>query len=101
MSDAAEFSYQPPLLPSRIVEDDVVRRNVCLGAQNWEPEDKFYIVTDALAAWFLRNWDAGGQPWVPLRDFDVDADFANWVDQQRDLNEIHNDDTTLVRIDTW
>jgi hypothetical protein len=101
MSDVAEFSYQPPLLPSRIAEDDVVRRNVCLGTQNWEPEDKFYIVTDALAAWFLRSWDAGEQPWAPLRDFDVDADFAAWVDQQRDLNKIHNDDTTLVRIDTW
>lgn len=101
MSDVAEFSYQPPLLPSRIAGDDVIRRNVCLGTQNWEPEDKFYIVTDALAAWFLRSWDAGKQPWVPLRDFDVDADFTAWVDQQRDLNKIHNDDTTLVRIDTW
>ena len=101
MGNAAEFSYQPPLLPSRIAEDDVVRRNVCLCAKDWEPEDSFYIVTDALAAWFLRNWEAGGKPWVPLRDFNVDADFAAWVDQQRDLNELHNDDTTLVRIDMW
>ena len=101
MSNAAEFSYQPPLLPSRTAEDDVVRRNVCLESQDWEPEDSFYIVTDALAAWFLRNWDAGGQPWGPLRDFNIDADFTAWVDQQRDRNEMHNDDTTLVRIDMW
>jgi hypothetical protein len=101
MSSAADFSYQPPLLPSRPVEDYIVRRNVCLGTQNWIPEDTFYIATDALAAWFLRTWEAGGKPWIPLRDFNVDADFATWVDQQRDLNEIHNDDTTLVRIDMW
>jgi hypothetical protein len=101
MSNAADFSYQPPLLPSRIAEDDIVRRNVCLEGRSWEPEDEFYIVTDALAAWFLRSWDAGGQPWVPLRDFSVNADFATWVDHQRDLNELGNDDTTLVRIDIW
>jgi hypothetical protein len=103
MTSAAEFSYQPPLLPSRIVEDEVVRRHVCLGTYDWEPEDRFYLATDALAAWFLRTWDAGGRPWEPLRDFYVDAglDFAAWVDEQRDLGAMHNDDTTLVRIDMW
>lgn len=101
LDDATEFSYQPPLLPSRMAENDVVRRNVCLGTQNWEPEDRFYIATDALAAWFLHNSNTGEQPWVPLRDFNVDVDFAAWVDQQRDLGEMHNDDTTLVRIDMW
>jgi hypothetical protein len=97
----AEFSYQTPLLPSKTTEDDVLRRNICLTGQTWEPEDTFYIATDALAAWFLRNWEAGQKPWIPLRDFNVDADFAAWVEQQRDLNEIHNDDTTLIRIDMW
>jgi hypothetical protein len=101
MSNAEEFSFQPPLLPSRATPDDVIRRNVCLGDQNWEPEDRFYIVTDALAAWFLRNWGAGGQPWEPLRDFTAESDFTAWVDEQRDHNEMHNDDTTLVRIDMW
>jgi hypothetical protein len=101
MDNAADFSYQPPLLPSRAVEDDVIRRNVYLGTKTWAPEDTFYIVTDALAAWFLRTWEAGGKPWVPLRDFNMDADFSTWVNQQRNLNEIHDDDTTLVRIDMW
>jgi hypothetical protein len=101
MGNAADFSYQPPLLPSRVAEDGIIRRNVCLGTENWEPEDRFYIVTDALAAWFLHNRDAGGKPWMPLRDFDENADFTSWVDRQRDLNEIHDDDTTLIRIDMW
>lgn len=101
IKNADEFSYQPPLLPSKVADDGALRRNICLGTQDWEPEDSFYIVTDALAAWFLRNWDAGGKPWVPLRDFNVDTDFATWVDRKRDLNELQNDDTTLVRIDIW
>jgi hypothetical protein len=102
ISDVAGFSYQPSLLPSRVVEDDVVFRHVCLKTGYWQPEDRFYIATDALAAWFLRSWQAEKRPWAILRDLDTEAglDFATWVDQQRDLGEMHDDDTTLVRIDT-
>ena len=32
---------------------------------------------------------------------DADLDFAAWVEQQRDIAEMHDDDTTLVRIDIW
>jgi hypothetical protein len=102
ISDAAAFSYQPPLLASRGAEDDALRRHINLKAHDWERGDSFYLATDALAAWFLRTNEAGGRPWEPLRDLDtVDAelDFAGWVDEKRDLGEMHNDDTTLVRID--
>ena len=102
ISDVTGFSYQPPLLPSRVAEDDVVLRHVCLKSGRWEQGDHFYIATDALAAWFLRSWQAEERPWAILRDLDTEAglDFATWVDQQRDLGEMHDDDTTLVRIDT-
>jgi hypothetical protein len=102
MSDAAEFSYQPPFLASRGVDSETLRRHINLKAHDWERGDSFYLATDALAAWFLRTIEAGGRPWEPLRDLDtLDAefDFAGWVDEQRDLGEMHNDDTTLVRID--
>lgn len=101
MSDAAAFSYQPPLLASRGVDDDALRRHISLEASDWERGDSFYLATDALAAWFLRTIEAEGRPWEPLRDFDAELDFAGWVDEQRDLGELHNDDTTLIRIDMW
>jgi hypothetical protein len=102
VDDAAAFSYQPPLLASRCGEDAILRRHIRLKAQDWERGDSFYIVTDALAAWFLRTFGAGGRPWEPLRDLDtLDAElsFEEWVEQQRDFGEMHDDDTTLVRID--
>jgi hypothetical protein len=71
-------------------------------ANDWERGDSFYLATDAIAAWFLRANEIGGRPWEALRDMDtVDAelDFAGWVDERRDLGEMHNDDTTLVRIE--
>jgi hypothetical protein len=102
VEDAAAFSYQPPLLASRGAEDAVLRRHIRLKAQDWERGDSFYIVTDALAAWFLRTLEAGDRPWEPLRDMDTqDAEltFEEWVEQQRNFGEMHDDDTTLVRID--
>jgi hypothetical protein len=102
MSDATSFTYQPPLLGSRGVDEAVLRRHVKITTQDWERGDSFYIMTDALAAWFLRLNESGSRPWEPLRDMDTldaELDFSDWVEQQRDLNQINNDDTTLVRID--
>jgi hypothetical protein len=102
MSDASAFTYQPPLLASRAVDDVVLYRNVRTTASDWEPGDSFYLATDALAAWFMRVSEADGRPWVPLRDMDTrdaELDFAGWVDQQRDFGQMNNDDTTLLRID--
>jgi len=102
MSDPSSFTYQPPLLGSRGVDDSVLRRHVKVTTRDWERGDSFYLVTDALAAWFLQVNESGGRPWEPLRDMDTldaELDFADWVEGQRDSNQMNNDDTTLIRID--
>ena len=104
MQDADDFSYQPPLLSSRGGDDSVIRRHVKSCAGDWDHEDTFYVVTDALAAWFLRSAGAGGRPWEPLRDLntsDFEIDFETWVNEQRDQGDMHDDDTTLVRVDVY
>ena len=102
MSDATSFTYQPPLLGSRGADESVLRRHVKVTTRDWESGDSFYLMTDALAAWFLRLNESGGRPWEPLRDMDtVDAalDFEGWVEERRDRDQMNNDDTTLVRVD--
>lgn len=102
ISDASSFTYQPPLLGSRGVDEAVLRRHVKVTTCDWERGDSFYLMTDALAAWFLRVNESGGRPWEPLRDMDTldaDLEFADWVERQRDLDQMNNDDTTLIRID--
>jgi hypothetical protein len=102
LSDASSFNYQPPLLGSRNVDEAVLRRHVKVMTRDWERGDSFYLMTDALAAWFLRTNESDGRPWEPLRDLDTsdaELDFGDWVDQQRDLDQLNNDDTTLIRID--
>lgn len=102
ISDPSAFNYQPALLGSRGVDDAVLRRHIKVINHDWERGDSFYLMTDALAAWFLRVNEAGGRPWAPLRDMDTldaELEFADWVDQQRDQGQLNNDDTTLIRID--
>jgi hypothetical protein len=102
ISDSSEFGYQPPLLGSRGLEEGVLRRHVRVATRDWEEGDSFYLMTDALAAWFLGTNETGRRPWEPLRDMDTrdaELDFADWVEEQRDQGSLANDDTTLIRID--
>lgn len=104
VTELSEFSNRPALLPSRpVVDDEVLLRNVNTSRGDWEPGDTFYVATDALAAWFLKSSCDGQRPWDPLRDLGtVDGmEFSAWVDMQRDLGELHDDDTTLVRVDLY
>jgi hypothetical protein len=102
LSEAAGFSFQPPLLASHQADSEVLLRHVRLTGSDWECGDSFYLATDALAAWFLSEIERANRPWEALRDLDTsDAplDFPDWIDQLRDQGSLHNDDTTLVRID--
>jgi hypothetical protein len=103
ISDATEFSYQPPLLASRGADTEKLHRHIKMKSSDWEQGDRFYLATDALSAWFLRANESEGRPWAPLRDMDTvdfELEFAEWVDEQRDQGQMQNDDTTLIRIDT-
>lgn len=104
IQDEAAFSYHPPLLSSRGTDSSVVARHLVKISGTWQQDDSFYVVTDALAAWFLRSVEAGDKPWSPLRDLDtVDflVDFGTWVNARRDEGSLRDDDTTLVRIDLY
>jgi hypothetical protein len=90
------------LLASRGADVEALRRHIKTKTNDWQRGDSFYVATDALAAWFLRTNDSQGRPWEPLRDMDtIDAemDFTEWVNEQRDMGQMQNDDTTLIRID--
>jgi hypothetical protein len=104
LSDSAGFSFQPPLLASRQTDSEVLIRHVGMSGSDWEHGDSFYLATDALAAWFLSENERDNRPWETLRDLgtsDSPLDFPDWVDQLRDQGGLHNDDTTLVRIDLY
>jgi len=91
-----------PFLVSSVGADEK-----CLNEMNlsgtWKSGDAFYLMTDALACWFLKHLDAGGS----LADvqgnfaFTTETDsFRVWVESLRDKGSIRNDDCTLIRVHT-
>lgn len=64
--------------------------------------DRFYLMTDALAGWFLRMWEQGAAPWRELDSFcrvSAPCDFANQIEELRAAREMRNDDVTLIRLE--
>ncbi len=98
MQDAHAFNNRPYLLSSNPA------RNIALAEQwrfvegNFATGDRLYVMTDALAAWFLRASEAGAQPWAEV-DAHRNADaFAAWLAELRAARAIRNDDVTLIRL---
>jgi len=90
---ASEFGNRPALVgsgPGAGVEP-------AWFAGRAESGDRFYLLTDALAEWFLRSVEAGTAPWQVLDAVSNAAEFENWVQSQRANKHLKNDDTTLVR----
>jgi hypothetical protein len=61
-----------------------------------EPGDRFLLMTDALAAWFLTDFEKKHRPWEILPS-DPEA-FAAFVQKERDAATMKNDDATMIDI---
>lgn len=64
----------------------------------WEPGDSLYLMTDALALWFLREREAGRDPWVWLDGVGSDKDFRQRVTILRENGRLRGDDTTVLHL---
>ncbi|HMF94576.1 MAG TPA: hypothetical protein VKE96_09790 [Vicinamibacterales bacterium] len=63
-----------------------------------EVGDSFYLVTDALARWFLTSIDRGEKPWTRLREVRTPADLDALVSSAREARALRNDDVTLMTV---
>ena len=100
LSNAAEFTNNPFLLGSKPEANVGIDSQPKTQTGTWQSGDKFYLMTDALAAWFFREAENSQAPWRALRDLDTDElPFRPWLDNLRDTHQMRNDDVTLYRID--
>jgi serine/threonine protein phosphatase PrpC len=103
MRHAEDFGNQPALVPSRVIGGG---RQPTLRLFNglWKPGDCFLLMTDALAQWFLAEFEEERRPWerlIPLlRDTGAMDTFAALVAEAREHGAMRNDDVTLVLVDT-
>jgi hypothetical protein len=94
---SADFGNRPRLIGSRPPADPAAEAHA-EGGGAWEAGDRFLLMTDALAQWFLRRHEAGGRPWEELSGL-AETAFADWVDERRRGDGLRNDDVTVVMID--
>jgi hypothetical protein len=96
--DASEFSDIPYLVSSNPLSNQDIESHTRVSEGEWLPGDHFYLMTDALAAWFLCYYECRQFPWHQLNhNLDDHDSFADWVGRARNEG-MTNDDTTIIRI---
>jgi len=91
LSDADDFGNSPVLLASRPGPNQAALAALRTQTGFWQEGDEFLLMTDALAAWFLRHAD----PRAALPDKD---EFSGWITELRQNHTLRNDDVTLLRV---
>lgn len=106
LTRAADFSNAPWLVGSRTSPIEVPHKNGLQQRGDCQPGDRLYLMTDALAQWFLLQAEAGGKPWLAFEplvhaagdDASAQHTFASWIDDLRLARQLRNDDVTLVAV---
>ena len=93
LKQSEEFGNRP-----RLIGTYSNTEQICFSEINGNAKigDRFYLATDAIACWILKQLEAIQDPWVKLDEISSQDIFANWVNELRDRHEIANDDTTLL-----
>jgi hypothetical protein len=98
LTHSSQFNSAPWLIGSRTPPDEIPARQALHLAGEWQPGDRFLLMTDALSRWFLSSTESGGNPWLAIEQMlqQGDAVFSDWIDRLRNERVLKNDDTTLV-----
>ncbi len=69
----------------------------------WRPGDRLFLMTDALAQWFLKRNLTEKKPWLALARQLAQpravAALTEYIEKLRDKDGLRNDDVTLLTID--
>ncbi len=104
LNKADDFSNRPYLISSEERDDESLKAHLIGVCGRWAQGDSFFLMSDALAAWFLTMTERDKKPWQALRDLGTDdapGTFEDFTAMCRDKDGMRNDDVTLVRIDTF
>jgi hypothetical protein len=98
LKSASDFGNDPCLIGSRDSSPPTPRR----ARGSLLPGDRFYLMTDALAQWFLRAHEDKEEPCDALKSVLASArpeeSFAAWIDELREQGRMRNDDVTLMAV---
>jgi hypothetical protein len=94
---SADFNAHPPLLSTqRSITEQYIGKLVTYEGI-WQTGDTFLLMTDAIAAWFLREGEQGTEPWEFLAALD-ERRFAQFVHETQTRRLMRTDDVTVFMI---
>lgn len=93
---SADFDNTPALVPTAGVVD---QSQLLTREGRVEAGDRFYLVSDALASWFLADYERGEEPWVALDGISDSQELEILVSEARRDGRMKNDDVTLIAIE--
>ena len=96
LTKSQEFDNQPRLLGSR----PSLTPAPTLDSGSCQAGDRLFLMTDALAQWFLSCCEKNRRPWDHFGRLlaEPDGNFAAWIDKCRDQDQLRNDDVTLLAV---
>lgn len=100
-NDPRDFGSRPLLLSSVAERNGAAIASTSTISSRWSLGDRFYLVSDALAACFLAEHQGGNPPWPLAHSLgtpEAEYDFWEWMSKLREQRALRNDDVTLVRI---
>ncbi len=100
MQIAESFNTWPALISSNPIHNsNVIEKSISMGG-SWEDGDQFFLMSDAISAWFLREHEINHQPTLLMQKLLLksNAEFADWISELREKNEIRNDDVTFMSL---
>lgn len=100
LQDSAAFTSRPDLLsslPNRVVD---TTKAAMTANGTWCKDDIFFLMTDALACWFLKETEIGNRPWNIIQEVSENGAhaFETWIASLRSSKVIKNDDVTLLQV---
>jgi hypothetical protein len=103
LARAEEFNNRPFLLSSNPAGNGALVENTSTFLGEWRAGDIFYLMTDALAHWFLQEYERGERPWRTLASMEDDGReeaFADFISARRTAQTLRNDDVTMLTVVT-
>jgi hypothetical protein len=95
MRYADAFGNQPDVIGSR-KSSMKVKRIKCKG--DWQKEDEMFLMTDALAQYFLKKKENRQNPAKEILSLQSAEAFEAWITKGRQDGDLRNDDVTLMVI---
>lgn len=95
---SSDFGNRPSLLGSRTRRTAQPRARRFHATGHLHATDAVFLMTDALAQWFLEQVEEGRQPWDDLQATLTEEQFGSFVTDLREAKKLRNDDVTLVSI---